>query len=184
MQDRQNMLIAACAAAVIGAILAVMGRDTGPASPEDQFEKVIASCDLDVMTRMLDAGEIDPNGRGPGGMACWLRVAMNRGALVQSELLLKKGADPLKVDGFGTSPLAYIQKHEAELGGSAKEMKALFEHPPTRDVRAIAEAQPSSVVPTGVPNVAHQLAELCRLKEQGHLTQDEFERAKGRVLAT
>lgn len=93
----------------LGALAMFLGRSAPTISKTELFARAIERGELRLMQRMLDSGQIDPNGRAPDGQKCWLRIAVERERLPQSKLLLDKGADLNRTDGLGSSVLAYVQ---------------------------------------------------------------------------
>jgi hypothetical protein len=185
LQDRQNLLIVAGIGACIGTLLMLFGRSSTADSPQELFNSALESANFTLMEQMIASGAIDPNGRGPGGMQSWLRVAVNREAIQQCELLLRKGADPAMPDGFGTSVMDYLKKRGNE-SGALKEIKALFDRPPAVDppIARQSTVASSTDAPVQHASLVEQLRELGHLKETGLLTTEEFEKAKARVLAS
>lgn len=178
LQDRQNLLIAAGAAACIGALMLIFGPSDSE-SPQARFSRAIDVGDLQLLSRMIDSGEIDPNGRAPGAMGSWIRYAVLAEAAQVCELLLRKGANPDLPDGFEWTVSEYVKESGSDTTAS-KQIRALFEQrPPLDPPRTASGHSPEEDSPR---SIVSQLAELTRLKEAGALTDEEFEKAKRHVL--
>lgn len=188
LQFRQNLLIFAGVLAIVGVVMAVFS----PGAPQTQddpqkrlFEAAIENGDLAKMTEMLDSGALDPNGALTKSQSSWLRYAMNLKKLDACELLLKRGADPNKVDGFGISPLQTLVNLTPTKGSTERAILGLFRNPPA--VEVAARVAPHSPITGGQTpektTIAQQLTELAKLKETGHLSAEEYDLAKARILA-
>lgn len=185
LQDRQNMLIVAAVGAGIGTLLLLFGKSSERNPAQDQFAAVLEMGNLEVMEQLIDSGVIDPNGRAPGNMQSWLRLAVLHEGASQCELLLRKGADPALPDGFGTKVVDYVRQEKSR-SSALERINALFENPPQLDLPPVPKKaeSPPSVAEAASPShsIADELAGLARLRDSGALTADEFERAKAKVL--
>jgi hypothetical protein len=183
MQDRQNLLIAGGVMAVIGAVLTALGRSR-PLQDDEQFEKALSRADLGHMALLLDSGKVSPDGLAPNSKSGWLRLTMVSGGLPQAKLLLEKGADPAKPDGFGSSPLETLKRNPRSFGAAGPQFVALFEEHLEKPRQGSESAARDSDLPALPPssNVLEQLKELATLREHGTLSDEEFALAKARVL--
>jgi len=193
LSDRQNLLIVAGCVAVVGALFAVLGSSSAePSDPVERayrdfkrFYAAMESGDVGVMEQMLKDGAATPNGQSKEGL-CWLRLCVMADAEVACNLLISWGADVNLADGSGLSPIAYVNKYMDRLGKSAPKFLTIFESAlRSKALFASGElSQTAAAQPNGTAkNVPEQLAELARLHREGHLSNDQFEVAKNRVLA-
>jgi hypothetical protein len=186
LSDRQNLLIAGCVAAVIGALMAIFGGTAAApedTSPEEKFKEAIASGKVEVMKQMLKTGQITATSGLPSGCG-WLQYAALRGAVPQSLLLLKFGADPTAKDGMGRTAI--------EVAGKAhcRELVREFNAWTPRDaaeLAALITPRTSATSPTSSEqdqksSFVTELQQLVSLRDAGALTPSEFDAAKARLL--
>ena len=175
-----------CCIAVITALVMVKSSSRPQADLNfRRFYEAMESGDLKTMEQMLLAGEVDPNGRSKEG-ACWLRLCLMADAEAPCELLMRHGADVNLADGSDLSPVEYASESQDRLGAVAKKFLKIFEaanasaSPVSADsMIAAAPVQNDSRPEISLPG---QLAELAQLYRDGHLSSDQFEAAKARVL--
>ena len=104
-------------------------------------------------------------------------MAAERHAVVQLKLLLSKGADPRKVDGFGRSPYDDFEDRVQNFHGAADtEVLELFRQSP------VGTSEHRSVNVAAEGDVASRLLQLSRLVDAGRLSVEEFAAAKALVL--
>ena len=194
MQDRQNMLIAGCVAAIIGIILivaTVLSNQNGassrvvtpshyPVSTRDLWtsEQTVATeemrdairLDDDVrVLRLLDEGVVKAYGELTTGRG-FLQYAVRSNAGRSVELLIKRGATPGHLDSTGTSA------HQLSNDANPTVAALLVTQKP-----AMAVAMGPDIVKVA-PDVARQLTQLAELLNAHILTTEEFRIAKDRVL--
>lgn len=170
LSTRQNVLIAGCAAAVVAVMLLLLGK---PASVDSRFSLAIQNSDLSSAKSMLELKEVDPNGVNSHGRG-WLQYAvlLKNGPIV--DLLLQHGADPARVDQFQRTSL-----QEAESTPFFELLSSHMRIQPTAFV-----AKHDIEVSSNEKNIVTQLDALTKLRSSGALTEDEFQVAKRRVLAS
>jgi hypothetical protein len=113
LNQKQNLLIAGGVVAIIGVLIALLAPTHGAQRPEGRFQRALEQGDLSTMAQMIDTGLIDPNGRDTEGSNCWLRLAARQNAIPQFGLLLQKGADPRRPDGYDRSILDFLKDPKA-----------------------------------------------------------------------
>jgi hypothetical protein len=181
MQDRQNMLIAACAVAVVGTLLVAFG---GPSSVPNvqaaRFQNAVDEADLTTMETMLVAGQIGPTSESEDGRG-WLQYAA-RGALPQCKLLLDFGFDPNRKDTRGLTALEVAKTVRANdvLGELEKGPRAT----PRVAKHTAIDGDPVHPLEVHLRNasIPDQIAQLVSLRDLGSLTAAEFDTAKAKVL--
>ncbi|KWT98211.1 SHOCT domain-containing protein [Variovorax sp. WDL1] len=187
MQDRQNLLLAACAAAVTGAIFMVFGgrggtKDIPPVSYGDgtalSTEKLSAIEDFrdalkhdvpSVIRTALQAGRVHPYDELPTGRG-FLQYAVSEQALSCIPLLLEAGAKPDHPDSTGRTAFDFIT------ASSSPELQSLMRPKPESIANAVASDATAKMM--------LRLEQLANLHADGILTAEEFDLAKARVLAS
>lgn len=196
MQDRQNLLIASCAAAFVGCILMVFGGRAGtlnrssfgytPGSsteygnrltgtldseqlkPLEAFRDALIRDDAIVVRQMLTDGVVRAYQELPTGRG-FLQFAVKINAVNCIPLLLASGADVNQRDSMGKTALDFSDEATLEVQTS------LSPPPPVPAIYAGAQSEKAGIT--------SQLEQLASLHAKGILTIEEFALAKGRVLA-
>lgn len=178
MQTRQNVLLGAALLFFGGLLLIITDTLKRAAPPQGlkAFVNAIENNDTSTITRLLDSGQISPNGRGPEGHS-WLRICLNNGLVQPCQILLIRGADPTINDEFG-SILDYIDTAGPALTPAIETVRKMIKDPLTAQIQTNSDDSPYR---TKV-SLSDDLVNLKNLKESGHLTEAEFNKAKSALL--
>lgn len=169
---RQNILIAACAAAVVSVLVLLFAKDAGP---ERDFMVAIQNSDLSAISSMLESKIVDPNGRLPSGRG-WLQYAVVLKNAPAVELLLRSGANPTIADGLKRTAL-----QEAESAASTTLHALLLNWKPAEPDVQTPKPESGGSGPHA-DDIVSRLDTLAKLRSSGALSEDEFQSAKSRVL--
>lgn len=198
LQTRQNVLIAGCAAAVVGLLMALLSSP-GSTKSNPQFGAALAAGDLVTMQSLIDSGVVDPNGVVSAGGRSWLREAVALGAVEPVRLLLRAGADPMLKGNHGDTVLDGLKQNvdffpvnrvlidlceDKELRSAGARMRSKRKatiHTDTTVVASEAAAQTPTLAPS--MDIVSKLDALIKLRADGHLSDDEFVAAKAQLLA-
>lgn len=195
MQDRQNLLIASCAAAVIGCIMMVFSGRVGEANhsssghtqgsnanyrhqptsvmeveqlkARETFSDALKNDNVIVVRQMLADGAVRAYQELPTGRG-FLQFAIKTNAVKCIPLLLAAGADAKQRDSTGKTSLDFYEEASSEV------QALLVPLPPDEPRQADLEVNKAGI--------ASQLEQLASLHAQGILTAEEFALAKVRVL--
>jgi hypothetical protein len=190
---QQNMLIFGCALAVVGAVLAVFaitrtaktgsnlsGRKSALNLADDRALDAIKRDDDSALLSLLGSGVtaiVDelPSGRGI------LQYAIVCNSTKCVKVLIDAGARATVPDSSGETPLAVSSIRPNP------DIRALLNGGGSRTISASSSTVSSAEVSgrrTAGPerSITSDLAELARLRDAGHLTEDEFVAAKARLF--
>jgi hypothetical protein len=192
----RDRLIFGWITALAGFLMAILSRQTQTTIAE-RFEQAITAQDTSTVGLLIRYGSIDVNGRKPGGLACWLRVAIQGNAPGPFRELYRLGADPDRPDGYEISVRQLLKTSQTSTNlvfeailddpGLRAENMAARGNAPAK--AATPQVTPAAVTPArsqaapAVMPLPEQLTRLAQLRERGMLTDDEFQRAKARLLA-
>lgn len=203
LQDRQNLLIAGCAALIAGVLMLVLGkpgassdtaeqgREGNYPSPQpfgsavlkdattDAFQAAIERGDTVAVERLLDSGAVKAYGELPTGRG-WLQYAVLSERVDACKLLIARGASVDHPDHIGSTARRLAKaSHKPELiavcdTAIPASVGPLEKAPVTKTTPATTQSPPMGI--------ADQLERLAALQDRGMLTPDEFEKAKRRLL--
>jgi hypothetical protein len=184
LQDRQNLLIASCVAAIIGALLVATnkgeGRTNRASTPNsssepptwsptaERFHTALTQADIATVESMLSSKEVWPDGELATGRG-YLQYAVLAKNKPLIELLIKRGALPSQKDRLGQSASELAEK------GTDDDVVRLVGKPAT-------PASPTEERP-GPLLIADEIIKLAELLDRGLLTREEFAAQKTALLA-
>lgn len=186
LQDRQNLLIASCAAAVVGVLLLISGRNTNSnpqvrpggagigmplrAAVSGDFHGAINRGEIGIIEELLDSHKVHADGELDTGRG-YLQYAVLSRDKPLIKLLLKHRASVERRDTLGNTA--------AELANVSIDLEVsqiIACHRPAEAKASSTAAVPSSLL------IADEIVKLAALRDQGLLTPEEYAKQKARLL--
>lgn len=188
LQDRQNLLIASCVAAIIGAILTVAGKSESRPSTEspspateaandpavEQMHQALRAHDVATVDNLLHTKQVRSYGELGTGRG-YLQYAIMARQKPLIEVLLKHGAPISHRDTLGKSALELAENSiDPEI---ARLVNKAAPGPTPVAAPAVTLERPHAVL------IADQIIKLAELLDRGLLTPEEFTSQKAALLA-
>lgn len=200
MQDRQNLLIASCVAIIAGLIMVLAARKTYKPDQSESgqfrfleketpleilddgqstevFREFLRNDDVEGVRRMLKVGSVRAYGELPTGRG-FLQFAVAHRSLKSIPLLLEGGARPELKDATGKTALQL-----ADEDGQAAVIALLGYSGSVYVPGELARIPVDPEMGEKHKGLTEQLAQLAALRNINALTEEEFSRAKERILA-